>query len=249
LGNVVLAKNTEGVLSPDCSGRHYPLSNFKLEVLNFIEKRSFVKKYDKMGKIKKSYSNFTYQDLHALGLEITEESLFAEGSIPPVPPSRLLLEILAMNKDVPTATEKAKSELIISPILSDLRLRHPEKFTFFSGYQFSVEPKLGLQGFCDFILTKGAKTPYILNPILAIVEAKNEAIESQTPQCISETYAASLFNERQATSQSVVYGTITTAFDWLFIKIEGKKVIVDNKRYFISDLPQLLGVLDYIVCQ
>jgi hypothetical protein len=202
-----------------------------------------------MGKIKKSYSSFTYQDLHALGLDITEESLFPEGLITPVPPSRLLLEILAMNKDVPTATEKAKSELMISPILSDLRLRHPDKFTFFSGYQFSVEPKLGLQGFCDFILTKGPKTPYILNPILAIVEAKNEAIESQTPQCIAETYAASLFNERQLIPHSsVAYGTITTAFDWLFIKIEGKRVIVDNKRYFISDLPQLLGVLDYIVC-
>ena len=203
-----------------------------------------------MGKIKKSYSNFTYQDLHALGLEIVEESLFQEKDITPVPPSRLLLEILDMNKDIPTATEKAKSELIISPILSDLRQRHPDTFTFFSGYQFSVEPKLGLQGFCDFILTKGAKTPYILNPILAVVEAKNEAIESQTPQCIAETYAASLFNERQQTPHSdITFGTITTAFDWLFIKVEGKKVIIDNKRYFISDLPQLLGVLEYIVCR
>ena len=203
-----------------------------------------------MGKIKKSYSNFTYQDLHALGLEIVEESLFQEKDITPVPPSRLLLEILDMNKDIPTATEKAKSELIISPILSDLRQRHPDTFTFFSGYQFSVEPKLGLQGFCDFILTKGAKTPYILNPILAVVEAKNEAIESQTPQCIAETYAASLFNERQQTPHSdITFGTITTAFDWLFIKVEGKKATIDNKRYFISDLPQLLGVLEYIVCR
>ena len=203
-----------------------------------------------MGKIKKSYSNFTYQDLHALGLEIVEESLFQEKDITPVPPSRLLLEILDMNKDIPTATEKAKSELIIAPILSDLRQRHPDTFTFFSGYQFSVEPKLGLQGFCDFILTKGAKTPYILNPILAVVEAKNEAIESQTPQCIAETYAASLFNERQQTPHSgITFGTITTAFDWLFIKVEGKKATIDTKRYFISDLPQLLGVLEYIVCQ
>ncbi len=203
-----------------------------------------------MAKIKKSYSSFTYEDLYALGLDITEESLFQTDQIPSVEPSRLLLEILAMNKDVPTATEKAKSELIISPILSDLRQRHIGKFTFFSGYQFSVEPKLGLQGFCDFILTKGPKTPFILNPILAVVEAKNEAIESQTPQCIAETYAASLFNERHNTPHSsVTYGTITTAFDWLFIKLEGKKVIVDNKRYFISDLPQLLGVLEYIVNQ
>ena len=202
-----------------------------------------------MGKIKKSYSSFTYEDLHALGLEIIEEPLFQEGMIPPVQPSRLLLEILAMNKDVPTATEKAKSELMISPILSNLRLRHSDKFTYFSGYQFTVEPKLGLQGFCDFILTKGPKTPFILNPILAIVEAKNEAIESQTPQCIAETYAASLFNERHnMPHSSTTYGTITTAFDWLFLKIEGKKATLDNKRYFISDLPQLLGVLDYIVC-
>ena len=203
-----------------------------------------------MGKMKKSYSSFTYQDLHDLGLEITEEPLFQDVTIKPVPPSRLLLEILDMNKDVPTATEKAKSELIISPILSDLRQRHPNKLTVFSGYQFSVEPKLGLQGFCDFILTKAPKTPYISNPILAIVEAKNEAIESQTPQCIAETYAASLFNERHKTPHSeITYGTITTAFDWLFIKIEGKKVVIDNKRYFISDMPQLLGVLDYIVCR
>ena len=80
-------------------------------------------------------------------------------------------------------------------------------------------------------------------------DLKNEAIESQTPQCIAETYAAVLFNQRQNVPHSdVIYGTITTAFDWLFIKVEGKKVTIDNKRYFISDLPQLLGVLDYIVC-
>ena len=61
-----------------------------------------------MGKIKKSYPDFTYQDLHALGLEIVEEPLFQDAQIPPVSPSRLLLEILDMNKDIPTATEKAK---------------------------------------------------------------------------------------------------------------------------------------------
>jgi hypothetical protein len=199
-----------------------------------------------MPKIRTSYSTFTYNDLEKLGLDIKEKSLFAQD-IPPVQPSAALLQTLKMNLDVPAATEKAKSELIITPILSHLRLANIDKFTFFSGYKFDVDKQKGLQGFCDYIITKATQTPYIKHPILAMVEAKNENIESGIPQCIAEMYAAQIFNNTHKNAPTKIYGTVTNAYNWIFLVIDDNKIIIDNKRYFIDNLPDLLGVLTKII--
>ncbi|MCU0340308.1 MAG: hypothetical protein MUE30_10505 [Spirosomaceae bacterium] len=195
---------------------------------------------------KKSYSHFTYQDLKALGLEIVEERLFVPAPAF-VEPSDFLKNTLEINLDVPMATEKAKSELLITPILNEIRIQSANKFTYFSGYNFDVEPSKGLRGFCDFILTKAPKTPFIEKPILAIVEAKNAEIEMGIAQCGAEMYAAQLFNQRQNEPISTVYGAVTSGFDWLFMSIQQSKIQIDTRRYFINNLPELLGVFNQII--
>jgi hypothetical protein len=195
----------------------------------------------------KSYSNYTYQDVKKLGLTVTETRLFSDD-IPVFEPTAFLLETLEINKEIPSNTEKAKSELFVTPILSDLRRRMADRFTFFSGYQFNVDKSLGLQGFCDYIITQTPRTPYIENPILAIVEAKNEGVENDIPQCIAEMYAAQLFNQKNGiTNIPVMFGTVTSAYEWIFISLEGNKVLVDTERYYMKDLPKLLGILKHII--
>ena len=50
-------------------------------------------------------------------------------------------------------SEKSKSEHIIIPVLKELRRKNKDKFSYFSGYEFNVDKKLSLNGFCDFIFS------------------------------------------------------------------------------------------------
>ena len=102
--------------------------------------------------MKKSYSNFTIEDIRSLGLSVIDGVLFE--AVDEVAPSSLLLQILEASKGVPAQTEKAKSEILINPLINEVRRRNPKKMTYFSGYQFNVDEKRGLKGFCDFIISQ-----------------------------------------------------------------------------------------------
>ncbi len=70
-------------------------------------------------------------------------TLFQGEIIPKVEITDWLQTTLSKNLKRPLASEKAKSEHIIAPILSDLQDRNPS-FTYFNGYNFEVDKKLGL---------------------------------------------------------------------------------------------------------
>lgn len=73
-------------------------------------------------------------------------------------------------------TEKARSEMIIAPILMEsVRLARPP-VSLFSGVSFDVDNEQGLNGACDYLLTRSAERFYISHPVVAIVEAKKEDI-------------------------------------------------------------------------
>ena len=84
--------------------------------------------------MKKSYSQYTPEDLAGLGLSVTMQLLF--NQITAVDPSSWLLQTLVYNNTLPTSTEKARSELLIMPVLVELKQRNPEKIAIFSGHQF-----------------------------------------------------------------------------------------------------------------
>ena len=62
-------------------------------------------------------------------------------------PSPRLLEELEEAEDLPLFSEKAKSELIIMPILKEIR-RKNRTFNIFSGYSFDVDKAQSLNGIC-----------------------------------------------------------------------------------------------------
>ncbi len=193
-----------------------------------------------------SYSQFTYEDVEALGVRIQRVQLFP--TLPtPVAPSDWLKETLAMNNRRPMATEKAKSELIISPILSELVARNNDAFTFFSGYNFDVEKKKGLKGHVDFILSKDALSPVIEAPVFCIVEAKNDNLDVGVPQCTAEMVAAQTFNQRKGRPTTVVHGAVTYGLAWQFLRLENESCSLDTDIFFLNQLPQLLGILQWIV--
>ena len=191
------------------------------------------------------YSNFTLSKVKADFGIVTDETqdIFAETT--PIHPSDLLSLILKDQLPLAGAinTEKARSELVIMPILMEVRRILDNKISIFSGSSFEVDPTQGLDGRCDFILSRSLEQYYISSPVLTIVEAKNESIPSGLGQCIATMIAARLFNQREGQPIDILYGAVTTGTDWKFLKLEGQTAFIDLNDYYIKELDKILGVL------
>jgi hypothetical protein len=100
-----------------------------------------------------AYSDFNLDDIEQLfGIDNQVQSLLPELST--VKPSPWLNETLAMTAELPKSSEKAKSEMIVFPILAELRQRNHKFFTIYSGDCLNVDEHKGLKGECDFILAQ-----------------------------------------------------------------------------------------------
>ncbi|WP_353572684.1 hypothetical protein [Candidatus Albibeggiatoa sp. nov. BB20] len=197
-----------------------------------------------------SYSDFTFEKLQIeLKLSIHERNLFE--SIETIETSSALAEILKENVPLGLTinTEKAKSELIIAPVLVELRKILQHKISLFSGVEFNIDPAQGLNGVCDFMIS-GSPTQIMLTaPIIQLVEAKNENIKNGIPQCVAEMCAAQIFNQQKNISLPVVYGIVTIGSSWRFLQLEGNQVTIDSQEYFIDNVGKILGILHYMATQ
>jgi len=178
---------------------------------------------------------------------VEQDSLFPE--IEAVAAGEMLRYFL--NRHLPLAeaigTEKAKSEFIIAPILAELRELTDRQVSLFSGLEFNVDEAQGLNGCCDYIISQSGLQFSITAPVLVMVEAKNDNINSGLGQCMAEAIAAQVFNQQEENQIETIYGCVTTGSIWRFLKLEGKKIAIDDQLYFIDRLETLLGILVQIV--
>ena len=140
-------------------------------------------------------------------------------------------------------TEKARAELIIAPVLLEVRRILNFQIGFFSGSEFNVDLQAGLSGYCDYILTASKEAYEIRTPVVTLAEAKNESIKSGLGQCIAQMVAAQLFTQRNGEAIESIYGAVTTGTDWKFLKLADKTVWIDKRDYFINEVSQILGIL------
>jgi hypothetical protein len=196
-----------------------------------------------------AYKNFTLSKLKdKLGVNPSFLA-WLEGTYPGQEPTPFLLNDLKEAANEALDSEKAKSEMIIAPMIKELKRHNPNRFGFYSGYELNVDKALELRGFCDFILSTVANTPLIESPIFCLVEAKKGEIEEGFGQCGAEMFAAWLFNERKGTPRRVVYGCVTNAFTWCFLKLEGKELRIDPNYVPLTFIRphEVLGVLQSIL--
>ncbi len=192
-----------------------------------------------------AYSNFSLSKVKAdFNLTINERTdLFSQ--VPPIAPSDYLKLTLKEHLPLVNAinTEKARSELVIMPVLIEVRRHLNYQVSLFSGSEFNVDAAKGLEGRCDFILTRSPEQYYISRPVMTIVEAKNENIKAGLGQCIATMLAAYLFNRQEGTSEGIIYGAVTTGTDWKFLKLVEQMVYIDRDDYYIKEIDQILGIL------
>jgi hypothetical protein len=169
--------------------------------------------------------------------------LFAHVTEAEIPP--ILQEVL--EQWAPQArevnTEKARSELIIAPILMvAMRLAGPD-LGVYSGVSLDVDRERGLFGRCDFLIGRRAGPFRLGSPLLAVVEAKNEDIAGNLGQCVAEMVAVRILNERKGHPIPVVHGAVTTGSEWLFLQLQGNAVTFDIRERFLDDVGRILGYL------
>ena len=115
------------------------------------------------------------------------------------------------------------------------------------GADFKVEPKQGLSGFCDFLISQSPLQMAVESPVVAIVEAKHEDLNAGIPQCLAAMYAARLFNEKRGKSLATVYGATTSGTVWRFLRLTGMQAESDLTEYHIHDVDKILGILVHMV--
>jgi hypothetical protein len=162
--------------------------------------------------------------------------------------SQFLTQSMLDARDEALETEKAKSEFILAPILKELKRSNPNTFSTFSGYQFDVDKSINLNGFCDFILSAEPQKVYVTAPIFCMVEAKRGVIEEGWGQCGAEMYAAQIFNARAGVKRTV-YGCVTNAFSWCFLKLEDKALYIDPNYVPLTftEPHRVMNVLQWIL--
>src|SRR5438477_10402482 len=117
------------------------------------------------------------------------------------------------------------------------------RISVFSGVEWAVDSSRGLNGYCDFILTRGSSEHVLRAPFLAVVEAKNDLIRTGLGQCIAAMYAAQLYNQQEQVRVPAVYGAVSTGSAWKFLHLKGSLLAIDVPEYYIDNLPKIMGIL------
>jgi len=107
----------------------------------------------------------------------------------------------------------------------------------------------GLKGECDFMFSFSRVQDFVTAPIFCITGAKKQDLKRGTIQAAAQLIGAKRFNEMENNEVNVLYGASTTGVEWRFLKYENNKITIDEKRYIITHLSQLLGVFESIIQQ
>lgn len=194
-----------------------------------------------------AYSDFTITKVkRELGITIVEGQYLFDA--PAVEPSSRLRETIteALPIVLARSSEKGRSELLVSPILMEVRRHLNQTIGLFSGEDFSVDASRGLTGVCDFLISRSPEQLVIEAPAILIVEAKKLDIESGLGQCIAEMVAAQQFNQEQGTEAKTIFGSVTTGTIWKFMKLEGTIATIDLAEYNLPPSDRVLGILRWM---
>ncbi|NEQ64053.1 MAG: hypothetical protein F6K21_00730 [Symploca sp. SIO2D2] len=195
------------------------------------------------------YSQFTSigKTKEAFDLKTLEGGRFLPPTEPIVPSAALTAFLEESIPLTALASEKARSEGIIYPILLEVRRILQRQISLFSGEDFTVDEAVGLNGICDFLLSRSPEVLEIEAPVIVIVEAKKADLKTGFGQCIAEMVAGQRFNAAKNCPIATVYGSISNGTQWRFLKLEDKIVTIDLTDYPLPPVEQILGMLVWMV--
>jgi hypothetical protein len=146
-----------------------------------------------------------------------------------------------------SGSEKARSEGIIYPVLLEVRRILDRKISLFSGEDFTIEEAVGLNGICDFLLTRSTEVLEIEAPTVVIVEAKKTDLKTGFGQCIAEMVGAQRFNQTKEKDIPTIYGSVSNGIQWQFLKLEQQIVTIDLSVYPLPPVDQILSIFVWML--
>ena len=192
------------------------------------------------------YNDFSLETVsNVLGVSVGPIDLFEP--LEPLPVPGWLREMLDRGMRQVLLSEKARSEFIVVPVLLACQELGGGALSIYSGQRLDVDPERGLVGECDFILAATPPVPALRAPLMTIVEAKRNEVESGVWQCVAQMVGARLFNERAGGPSDRVYGCVTNGEAWQFLRLEGSAAGIDRRRYYIDNVGAILAVFGRIV--
>ena len=195
-----------------------------------------------------AFRDFGYLDVQqTLGLTLAEVDLFGTVSALDLPTEFTERMRSGIDLGLAVNTEKARSEFIIAPVLMELRRLLGGRFGLFSGVEFDVDAARGLNGFCDFILTRSPLQSILTAPVVVIAVAKNDNLRTGLGQCIAAMVAAREFKVAADPPVRSVFGVVTTGAAWKCLRLTGSALTLDSREYFITELGRIMGILAHML--
>ena len=195
------------------------------------------------------YSQFTTigKVKKAFGITVVENGRFIP-EVNPISASSILLGYLAESLPIvsTSGSEKARSEGIIYPVLLEVRRILERRTSLFSGESFDVDESVGLNGLCDFLITRSPEVLEIESPVVVLVEAKKTDLKTGIGQCLAEMIAAQRFNEAADNAIPIIYGCVSNGLQWQFLKLQQQEAMIDLNVYALLPLEQILGFLAWM---
>jgi hypothetical protein len=132
-------------------------------------------------------------------------------------------------------------------LLFEIRELLDRQIGLFSGTDFTIDIDAGLNGVCDFLLTRSTNELIIEAPAIIIIEAKKGELNAGWGQCTAEMIAAQKFNSANGQEVPTIYGSVTTGTQWQFLKLTGKDLTIDVTEYSLDPLDRILGIFRWMV--
>lgn len=198
-----------------------------------------------------AYTDFNARQLTTnFNVKFKAEHLFK--SLDLIQPSTWLTETLQKGRNAGFSSEKSRSERLVSPVLLELSECNRNEFTIYSGEILEADTEKGLNGVpitigSDFLLSHSGIIEFVTAPIFCITEAKKQNIEKGIIQCAAQLIGVQVFNEKEGQPVKTIFGCSTTGAEWVFLKLSDNVISLDRNRFYITELPKLLGALQQII--
>ncbi len=138
-------------------------------------------------------------------------------------------------------TEPAKM-LLIDALMAEIVPNHPH-LKIWKAVPLETDE---LTGTADYLVAPDYA--YVRTPLLCVAEAKRDDFVQGRAQCIAEMVACRWHN-RRADLETDVFGIVSNGQAWQFYQLSLGGEVLETPLYVTSDLPTLLGALDYVVAE
>ncbi len=196
-----------------------------------------------------AYSDFTLEAIVEQQQLMLEETTQLFSDVTPIAPSDWLKTTLSSGEPIalPAGNEKARSEFIVAPILMQVVPDNSSPLMLFSGKSMDVDPEKGLDGPVDFLVCQGTFSRIIRSPFFSLIQAKKQDIDEGLGPCIAQMVGSQQFNQNKGNPISILYGCVTTADQWQFLKLTQQTLWIDQRVYcYPKQLNEILGILQFM---